>query len=63
MVEEVSKMGKITTRYGKVYDKIYLITVEDIPTDNLPKLPMASGVKSAERIKQEIDNGVDIEFE
>ena len=30
MLEEVSKMAKVTTRFGKAYDKIYLITVEDI---------------------------------
>ncbi|MBN1232727.1 MAG: restriction endonuclease [Candidatus Coatesbacteria bacterium] len=60
MFEEINKLPKVISKMGRGFDKIYIITVQDLLDEKLPSLPFGRMVKKAERIKQEEDNNIDM---
>ncbi|MCF7810097.1 restriction endonuclease [bacterium] len=55
MMKEVARMKPFTTSLGKVCDRIYLVTIQDIIDGVLPQLPIQRITKRAQRVLPKVE--------
>ncbi len=53
MFQEIARLSKWTSGFGKSFDKISIVTVQDILDDVLPNLPITRATKRAKKVTEE----------
>ena len=63
MIDEVDQMKGPRLKFSnQTLKKIYIVSVQDIFDEKMPRLPTKRATQRAERHIENIDNGIDIDF-